>query len=168
MELERCCVCDQPTGKAGRADDSIYIEIGPLCDECADGTITYARLTAADALAELANEYCEIVQPGLYDKGWKLREALQKALRQYWEVDKKMKTIQTARYFNSNGVAVAIIAVANYFDECLFDWSTYIGGSTKVEREQDCIEEVANHGCKLSRNDAQYFFPHLPIEKYRE
>lgn len=55
MELERCCMCDDPTGKAGRSDDSIYKEcvhafqaqpnpdgatilpgeeVGPLCGEC--------------------------------------------------------------------------------------------------------------------------------------
>jgi hypothetical protein len=38
-ELEYCCECDQPTGRAGRGEDSIYIaypdkEVGPLCEEC--------------------------------------------------------------------------------------------------------------------------------------
>lgn len=38
---ERCCVCTDPTGKAGRFDGSLYIEwskgaIGPLCEECYD------------------------------------------------------------------------------------------------------------------------------------
>ena len=38
-ELEYCCNCDEPTGNAGRYDDSIYIEAldgeyGPLCEEC--------------------------------------------------------------------------------------------------------------------------------------
>lgn len=36
MEEEQCCICDSPTGKAGRGDDSIYVEIGPLCDKCTD------------------------------------------------------------------------------------------------------------------------------------
>lgn len=44
---EYCCICTDPTGRAGRADDSIYRdllkpygnqsagdEIGPLCDVC--------------------------------------------------------------------------------------------------------------------------------------
>lgn len=47
LQLERCCLCDDPTERAGRADDSIYLEvledyegykrgdeIGPLCVEC--------------------------------------------------------------------------------------------------------------------------------------
>lgn len=39
MTIELCSECDQPTGRAGRAEDSIYIlypdkEVGPLCEEC--------------------------------------------------------------------------------------------------------------------------------------
>lgn len=55
MQLEYCCECDEPTGHAGRADDSIFVEllrdwhkpgphdgpiipagseVGPLCGEC--------------------------------------------------------------------------------------------------------------------------------------
>lgn len=38
-ELEYCCDCNQPTGRAGRGEDSIYVvysdkEVGPLCEEC--------------------------------------------------------------------------------------------------------------------------------------
>lgn len=34
--LERCCECDERTGRAGRGDDSLYIEsgAGPFCGEC--------------------------------------------------------------------------------------------------------------------------------------
>jgi len=39
MELEMCCICDKPTEKCGRSEDSFYVEIGndetgPLCEEC--------------------------------------------------------------------------------------------------------------------------------------
>ena len=37
MNEETCCVCDAPTGRAGRADDSLYCEAddtGPYCDDC--------------------------------------------------------------------------------------------------------------------------------------
>lgn len=36
--LERCCVCDEPTGKAGRDEDSLYRENGdgPYCETCWD------------------------------------------------------------------------------------------------------------------------------------
>ncbi len=34
---ERCCECDENTGRAGRADDSLYIDdTGPYCEECFD------------------------------------------------------------------------------------------------------------------------------------
>ena len=38
MELERCCICDQETGRAGRLDDSLYLDNGegPFCEECWD------------------------------------------------------------------------------------------------------------------------------------
>ena len=34
--LEYCCECDQPTGRAGRADDSLFTEDdeGPFCGAC--------------------------------------------------------------------------------------------------------------------------------------
>lgn len=42
QRIERCCLCDDPTGRVGRADDSIYVdagkaELGPLCPECYRG-----------------------------------------------------------------------------------------------------------------------------------
>ncbi len=35
-ELEICCQCDDPTGRAGRADDSLYTDCdwGPYCPDC--------------------------------------------------------------------------------------------------------------------------------------
>lgn len=34
-EHERCVVCDEPTGKAGKADDSLYVDgNGPYCEDC--------------------------------------------------------------------------------------------------------------------------------------
>ena len=38
-QYECCCACDSHTGRAGRSDDSLYIdtgkgEIGPLCETC--------------------------------------------------------------------------------------------------------------------------------------
>jgi hypothetical protein len=43
MKLEYCAECDEPTGRAGRDEDSIYliyevsgVEVGPLCPMCRD------------------------------------------------------------------------------------------------------------------------------------
>ena len=34
-DLEYCSKCGEPTGRAGRYEDSIYIlETGPLCEKC--------------------------------------------------------------------------------------------------------------------------------------
>ena len=36
-KLERCFACDEPTGRAGKGEDSIYCEYcdrGPFCPEC--------------------------------------------------------------------------------------------------------------------------------------
>jgi hypothetical protein len=37
LPLERCYKCDEPTGRAGRSDDSLYCDEcgqGPFCSEC--------------------------------------------------------------------------------------------------------------------------------------
>jgi hypothetical protein len=38
-KLELCAICDEPTGNAGRGEDSLYLENsdeGPLCHSCYD------------------------------------------------------------------------------------------------------------------------------------
>ena len=43
-ELELCCVCGEATGRAGRFDDSLYInDDGPFCEDCYKDTITKER-----------------------------------------------------------------------------------------------------------------------------
>jgi hypothetical protein len=36
MDIEYCCICNEPTGRAGIAYGSIYCEceLGPLCEDC--------------------------------------------------------------------------------------------------------------------------------------
>ena len=36
MNIETCCICDSPTGKAGKGEDSLYSEKGdgPYCEDC--------------------------------------------------------------------------------------------------------------------------------------
>ena len=75
-------------------------------------------------------------------------------------------------YWNADGIAVAIVAVANYFNGELFDWTAYIGGTTKTEHEKDACEHVAKHGCKLTSSIARFFALRqtlkLDIAKYRD
>ena len=83
-------------------------------------------------------------------------------------MEKKMYRL---RYWNSNGVAVAIVAVANYLDGDLFDWAAYIGGTTKVWDEEDAYDEVARYGTKLDIHLAHYLVEHSPTltkETYRQ
>jgi hypothetical protein len=53
---EHCSLCDSPTGRAGRGEDSIYIEtndgeVGPLCEVC-HKSINEAIEACCKALAE--------------------------------------------------------------------------------------------------------------------
>jgi len=37
--IEECCICGEPTGNAGRDEDSVYCpycDTGPMCAECED------------------------------------------------------------------------------------------------------------------------------------
>ncbi len=78
------------------------------------------------------------------------------------------RDLYTARYFNSNGHAVAIVAVTSKGPSgIIIDWVAYIGGSDFVEREQDALLDVAQNGDKISRADAEYFFPDFKEFPYR-
>ncbi len=51
MELERCCDCDEPTGRSGQAEDSLYTPEGrgPWCPACwDDGTALDSALARAE------------------------------------------------------------------------------------------------------------------------
>lgn len=77
------------------------------------------------------------------------------------------KTI-AGRYYNSNGVATAIVAVVTYREDgSVLDWAGYIGGTTNTWAEDLAYEVVAERGCKLSIDDACYYFGSLPRERYR-
>ena len=92
-ELERCCDCDDTTGKAGQSEDSLYTSngVGPFCETCwnegnaierredqiAELKSTAGRLRASVAELEAENaELKELVSKGqsvldtLRAKGW--------------------------------------------------------------------------------------------------
>ncbi len=66
-------------------------------------------------------------------------------------------------YWNANGIGIAIVAKEGE----VADWAAYIGGDNGWSTE-DCVEWTIRHGCKLSRLQANRWFPALPIERYRE
>ena len=78
------------------------------------------------------------------------------------------REVHCARYCNTNGFAAAIVAVVNRDDDgSVFDWAVYFGATDKTWDRQDAVDAAADHGDKLSFEDAFYFFPDLPIERYR-
>ena len=61
MSIEYCDRCDEPTGNAGRGEDSIFVvrdgkEIGPLCGACGSD---FACTQCGEIAVELHAGYCE-------------------------------------------------------------------------------------------------------------
>ena len=66
-------------------------------------------------------------------------------------------------YWNTDGVGIVILAREGYAD----DWAAYIGALPGHHTEQEAIAHAAARGAKLSRAQAELWFPHLPAEAYR-
>lgn len=84
--------------------------------------------------------------------------------------ERHRREVRCGRFFNQsgyNGMAVAIVAVVEYWDGEVRDWAAYIGASNQTLLEEDAAEDVAQHGCKLYRDEAAFFFPRLPKGAYR-
>lgn len=62
-------------------------------------------------------------------------------------------------YYNTNGSAVAIVAVVTEG----IDWAAYIGGTNANIPKEETVEWVAMKGCKLREEDARHFFPHIKL-----
>jgi len=76
-------------------------------------------------------------------------------------------SVITARYYNSNGFAVAIVAVITNSPAGAIDWTSYIAGTDRTWQEEQAVDDAVSRGDKLSRDDAHYYFPDLPIKLYR-
>jgi len=59
------------------------------------------------------------------------------------------------RYWNSNGIGIAIVAIRGYAG----DWAAYIGAEPLGWAEQDAVDKAAECGEKLSEALAQAIFP---------
>lgn len=70
-----------------------------------------------------------------------------------------MPRIIASRYWNSNGHAVAIVAVEGY----AADWACYIGSSDFTDYENDVLADVASRGAKLAEKEARFFFPSIQL-----
>ena len=67
------------------------------------------------------------------------------------------------RFWNQGGKQLAIVAIVTELNG-RGDWAAYIG----TDAPESCTEEatllyVAEHGCKLSDNDARHFFPQIKL-----
>ena len=82
--LEYCFVCDEPTGRAGQGDGSLYCECdkGPFCEECwskhhnADAKVT----DLLEALEAITNRFEDVYLH--CDNGWgqyKDKESIEEA-----------------------------------------------------------------------------------------
>lgn len=69
----------------------------------------------------------------------------------------KRQTIE-GRYWNSGGHGMTIIAVITHG----IDWAAYIGADDGRE-EEACIRNAVDYGAKLSRLDAEHFFPDIKL-----
>ena len=69
------------------------------------------------------------------------------------------RTLITGRYYNANYYATAIVASITEG----IDWAAYIGGADNHCSEKEAIQFVADRGCKLSENDARYYFPAIKL-----
>lgn len=80
------------------------------------------------------------------------------------------KKLKHGRYWNCGDAAVAIVAVLTYTgsNKQLMDWAAYIGSCSDTSREEIAMNYVSSYGCKLWSREAHFFFPDLPIEKYKQ
>jgi len=65
-EREKCCMCDEATGRAGIADGSLFIDLpngehhGPLCSNCYDDGLLYAEMWGDYEAVELTQANARI------------------------------------------------------------------------------------------------------------
>ena len=68
-----------------------------------------------------------------------------------------MTEIREGRYWNINSKGVAVVAVITDVD-----WAAYIGADDGWS-EEACVKRAADYGAKLSREDAEHFFPDVTL-----
>ena len=75
--------------------------------------------------------------------------------------------IREARYWNSNGHGIAIVASISIWGKDSEgtergDWAAYIGADNG-QSEEACIISTKEEGDKLSEPDARHFFPDIEL-----
>lgn len=83
-----------------------------------------------------------------------------KTLPYYCFQESDYKVSMEGRFWNCQGKHIAIVAVITRG----IDWAAYIGtDAPNSYAERDTLHYVAEKGCKLSREDARYFFPEIKL-----
>ena len=65
-----------------------------------------------------------------------------------------VKSSETARYYNCNGMELAIVASITHD----VNWAAYIGSTHGCQTEKETVDWVLQHGAKLSEQDARHYF----------
>lgn len=90
-----------------------------------------------------------------------------KQLPYYCFKETENKKYLEGRFWNQDGKQLAIVAIVTQFGDT-GDWAAYIGTDAPTSyREEDTLMIVTEQGCKLSRQDAEHFFPDIKLP-YRE
>jgi len=69
------------------------------------------------------------------------------------------REIRVARYFNTNYHAMIIIAAINHG----LDWAVYATGVAPALPEEEAAQWCSKYGAKMSRMDAEHFFPDVKL-----
>jgi len=83
---------------------------------------------------------------------------------------KDNRWVYEGRYTNCQGYNIVIVASVSTYEKDgitkVIDWAAYIGADTSP-KEIYAIEYTLEKGNKLSRKDAEYYFPFLAEYPYR-
>lgn len=74
----------------------------------------------------------------------------------FYEDDHKQSL--EARFWNCSGTQIAIVASITKG----VDWAAYVGADRSYT-ERETLQTVSEIGCKLSEEDARYFFPEVEL-----
>jgi len=77
------------------------------------------------------------------------------------------RRLHCGSYDNNRDFAMAVVAVINFHDGELFNWTAYWGGTDLTQEEEDAVRYIARHGNEMSRDDARHFFTSFPMTHYR-
>lgn len=141
-EYELCIICGSMTGRAGKGDDSIYVDgVGPYCSSCEDLMIYNAKEQVVLAAEDHRDAY---VYPDKYES---TRQVLNSKVDYYRTLIRRKK--EEAKKLSDSGHAVrasAAISSATVYTK-------FLGKYTKDEAIRVVYDEL---GIKLRATDTGF------------